>query len=96
VSQSLPAPLQNDRGSGTGNGIIIEESNSADQFMERIVLILTRKVGESLMIGHEITVTVISVKGNQVRVGVNAPKDVDVHREEIYRKVRAEKARQVK
>jgi carbon storage regulator len=58
------------------------------------VLILTRKVGESLMIGHEITVTVLAVKGNQVRVGVNAPKHVDVHREEIYRKVNAEKARQ--
>lgn len=55
------------------------------------MLILTRKVGESLMIGAEVTVTVVAVKGNQVRIGVNAPKDVEVHREEIYEKVHAEK-----
>jgi carbon storage regulator len=55
------------------------------------LLILTRKVGESLMIGAEVTVTVVAVKGNQVRVGINAPKDVEVHREEIYEKVQAEK-----
>jgi carbon storage regulator len=55
------------------------------------LLILTRKVGESLMIGAEVTVTVVAVKGNQVRVGINAPKDVVVHREEIYEKVHAEK-----
>ena len=56
------------------------------------MLILTRKIGESLMIGSEVTVTVMAVKGNQVRLGVNAPKDVAVHREEIYDRVRAEKA----
>ncbi len=54
------------------------------------MLILTRRVGESIMIGDNVTVTVLGVKGNQVRVGVNAPKEVAVHREEIYEKIRAE------
>jgi carbon storage regulator len=58
------------------------------------VLILTRKVGEALMIGEEVTVTVMGIKGNQVRIGINAPKDVEVHREEIYDRVQAEKAQQ--
>jgi carbon storage regulator len=56
------------------------------------MLILTRKVGEALMVGEEVTVTVMGVKGNQVRIGINAPKDVEVHREEIYERVQAEKA----
>ena len=54
------------------------------------MLILTRRVNESLMIGDEVTITVLGVKGNQVRLGVNAPKDVAVHREEIYERIRAE------
>ena len=54
------------------------------------MLILTRKVGESLMVGDEITITVLGVKGNQVRIGVNAPRDVAVHREEIFNRIHEE------
>jgi carbon storage regulator CsrA len=56
------------------------------------MLILTRRVGESLMIGDKVTVTVLGVSGNQVRVGVNAPKSVEVHREEVYERVQAERS----
>ncbi|TNF92036.1 MAG: carbon storage regulator [Gammaproteobacteria bacterium] len=54
------------------------------------MLILTRRVGETLMIGDNVSVTVLRVKGNQVRLGVNAPKDVSVHREEIYDRIKRE------
>jgi carbon storage regulator len=56
------------------------------------MLILTRRVGETLMIGDNVTVTVLRVKGNQVRLGVNAPKDVSVHREEIFQRIQQEEA----
>ena len=55
------------------------------------MLILTRRVGETLMIGDDVTITVLGVKGNQDRIGVNAPKEVAVHREEIYQRIQKEK-----
>lgn len=58
---------------------------------ENKMLILTRRIGETLMVGDNVSITVLGVKGNQVRIGVNAPKDVSVHREEIYQRIQREK-----
>ena len=54
------------------------------------MLILTRQVDETLMIGSDVTITVLGIKGNQVRIGINAPKDIAVHREEIYERIKSE------
>lgn len=59
------------------------------------MLILTRRIGETLMVGDEVTVTVLGVKGCQVRIGINAPKEVAVHREEIFQRIKREEQRRV-
>jgi carbon storage regulator len=57
------------------------------------MLILTRRIGENVRIGDDVVVAVLGVKGNQVRIGINAPKGVAVHREEVYERIRQERAR---
>lgn len=54
------------------------------------MLILTRRVGETVIVGDDVTVTIVGVKGNQIRIGISAPKDVSIHREEIYERIRRE------
>ncbi len=52
------------------------------------MLVLTRKVGETVLIGDDISISVLNIRGNQVKIGIKAPKDVSVHREEIYRRIK--------
>jgi len=56
------------------------------------MLILTRRVGETMVIGNEVGITVLAVKGNQVRLGVRAPREISVHREEIFQRINGEQA----
>jgi carbon storage regulator len=56
------------------------------------MLILTRKIGESLIVGNDVSITVVGVNGHQVRLGINAPKNIEVHRQEVYEKIQKEKS----
>jgi len=63
--------------------------------MEEDMLILTRRVGEALMIQDDVKITVLGIKGNQVRIGVDAPKEIAVHREEVYKRIQSERGNDV-
>jgi carbon storage regulator len=77
-------------GGGEGTKGLRSDAARSHDGQETCMLILTRRVGETVMIGNDVTVTVLGVKGNQVRVGVNAPRDVAVHREEIFERIKRE------
>ena len=77
---------------GSGNSSFRPLGDDGDIWM----LILTRRIGETLMIGNDVTVSVVGLNGSQVRLGINAPKSVEVHREEVYERVKAEKAKKIK
>ena len=71
---------------------MVQQRDGEQAQKELAMLILTRRVGESVVIGNDVTVTVLGVKGNQVRLGVNAPREVAVHREEIFERIKREQA----
>jgi carbon storage regulator len=71
---------------------MVQQRDGGQAQKELAMLILTRRVGETVVIGNDVTVTVLGVKGNQVRLGVNAPREVAVHREEIFERIKREQA----
>jgi carbon storage regulator len=76
----------------TATGMLQQQGTAKTPIRSLAMLILTRRVGETVVIGNDVTVTVLGVKGNQVRLGVNAPREVAVHREEIFERIKREQA----